>query len=329
MNKVIRWGIMGTGTIANNFVQGLSVLEDAELYAVASRSIEKAKEFGEKYSATKVYGSYEELVKDEIVDIIYIATPNTAHKNNIMLCLNNEKPVLCEKPFTINAKEAEEVIKVAKEKNLFLMEAMWSRYFPVMKQVNSWLEQGVIGDLRMLTADFGFRREGPSEERKVSPGRGGGALLDVGVYPISFASKIFGRFPSQITGITSLYETGVDQQSSMLLGYDKGEMAVLSCAINTPTPKEARIIGNKGSIYIPDFSRATKATLNVIGEEPVTVEIPLEGNGYNYEAAAAMDSLRKSETENKIMPHAESLSIIRIMDELRSQWGIKYPTEIG
>jgi predicted dehydrogenase len=138
---------------------------------------------------------------------------------------------------------------------------------------------------------------------------------------------VFKKFPEQITGITSFYNTGVDQQSSMLLGYDKGEMAVLSCAINTPTPKEARIIGNKGSIYIPDFSRATKASLSVIGEETVEVEIPLEGNGYNYEAAAVMDCLRRGETECGLMPLDETLSIIKIMDELRGQWGLKYPTE--
>jgi dihydrodiol dehydrogenase / D-xylose 1-dehydrogenase (NADP) len=327
MSKLIRWGIMGTGTIANSFVKGLSALEDAELYAVASRSKEKAEDFGKKYDVIKIYDSYEELVKDKDIDIIYIATPNTSHKDNILLCLNNGKSVLCEKPFTINAKEAEEVIRLAREKKLFLMEAMWSRFFPIMKKINEWLNDDVIGDLRMVTADFGFRREGPSEERKVSPNRGGGALLDVGVYPISFASMVFGKYPKEITGITSLYDTGVDQQSSMLLGYDKGEMAVLSCAINTPTPKEARIIGNKGSIYIPDFSRATKATLSIIGEEAIDIEVPLEGNGYNYEAAAAMDCLRKGKIESNIMPLDETLSIIKIMDELRRQWGLKYPKE--
>jgi predicted dehydrogenase len=308
-------------------VQGLTSLKDAELYAVASRSIEKAEEFGEKHGAVKCYGSYEALVKDKEVDVIYIATPNTSHKNDIVLCLNNEKSVLCEKPLTINAKEAEEVIKLAREKKLFLMEAMWTRFFPVMKQVRAWLEEGVIGDLRMLTADFGFRREGTAEDRKVSPLRGGGALLDVGIYPVAFSSWVFGKSPEKITGLTSLFETGVDQQSSMLLGYDKGEMAVLSCAINTPTPKEARIIGNKGSIYIPNFSRATKATLAVIGEEEVTVEIPLDGNGYNYEAAAVTDCLRRGETECGLMPLDESLSIMEVLDELRNQWGLKYPTE--
>jgi predicted dehydrogenase len=328
MSKLIKWAIMGTGTIANSFANGLKVLEDAQLYAVASRSKGKAEEFGMKYGAVKAYDSYEELVKDKEIDIVYIATPNTAHKDNILLCLNNGKSVLCEKPFTINAEEAEEVIKLAREKKLFLMEAMWSRYFPIIEQVNEWLKKDLIGELRMVTADFGFRREGPLEDRKVSPNRGGGALLDVGIYPISFASMVFGKVPTQITGITSLYDTGVDQQSSMLLGYDNGEMAVLSCAINTPTPKEARIIGNKGSIYIPDFSRATKATLSVIGEEPINIEVPLEGNGYNYEAAAAMECLRTGEIESDLMPLDESVSIMKVMDELRRQWGIIYPTEI-
>jgi predicted dehydrogenase len=318
---------VGTGTIANSFVKGLSALEDAQLYAVASRSKEKAEAFGKQYAATKVYDSYEQLAGDKEVDIVYIATPNTSHKDNILLCLNNGKHVLCEKPFTINAEGAEEVIRLAREKKLFLMEAMWSRFFPIMNTVNSWLQKGLIGDIRVVTADFGFRREGPAEDRKVSPDRGGGALLDVGVYPISFASMVLGSFPKQITGVTSFYETGVDQQSAMLLSYDKGEMAVLSCAINTPTPKEARIIGNKGSIYIPDFSRATNATLSVIGEEAITIEIPLEGNGYNYEAAAVMDCLRKGKLESELMPIDETIAIIKIMDELRKQWGLRYPGE--
>lgn len=327
MNKKIKWGIMGTGTIANNFVIGLSALPEAEIYAVASRSKEKAEEFGNKYGAFKMYGTYEELVQDSEIDVIYIATPNTAHKDNAMLCLNNGKAVLCEKPFTINAKEAEEVIKLAREKRLFIMEGMWSRFFPVMNTVRRWLQEEVIGELRMVTADFGFRREGPMEERKVGLHRGGGALLDVGIYPISFASMIFGSSPKEITGLTSIIDTGVDEQSSMLLGYEGGKMALLSCAINTPTPKEARIIGNKGSIYLPNFSRATKAVLEVIDKEPVTVEIPLEGNGYNYQAKAVMDCLKEGKLESELMPLNESIAIIKIMDELRRQWDIKFPTE--
>jgi dihydrodiol dehydrogenase / D-xylose 1-dehydrogenase (NADP) len=327
MKKRTKWAIMGTGTIANNFAKGLSVLPEAELYAVASRSKDKAEEFGNIYGASKMYGSYEELVQDKDVDVVYIATPNTAHKDNAILCINNGKAVLCEKPFTINAKEAEEVIKLAREKKIFIMEGMWSRFFPVMETLRKWMEGEVIGELRMVTADFGFRREGAMEERKVSPQRGGGALLDVGVYPIAFASMIFGSAPKEIAGLTSIIDTGVDEQSSMLLGYEGGKMALLSCAINTPTPKEARIIGNKGSIHIPNFSRATTATLEVIGEEPVTVEIPLEGNGYNYEAAAVMQCLNEGKLESELMPLDETLAIMKIMDELRGQYGIKFPTE--
>lgn len=327
MRKKIKWGIMGTGTIANSFVKGLSSLPEAELYAVASRSREKAEEFGNKYGAARMYGSYEELVQDSEVDVIYIATPNTAHKENTILCINHGKAVLCEKPFTINAKEAEEVIKLAREKKVFVMEGMWSRFFPVMKTVRKWLEEEAIGELRMMTADFGFRREGPMEDRKIGLHRGGGALLDVGIYPISFASMIFGSEPKDITGLASIIETGVDEQSTMLLGYKGGKMAMLSCAINTPTPKEGRIIGNKGSIYIPNFSRATTATLAVIDKEPVTVEIPLEGNGYNYQAEAVMECLYEGKLESELMPLDESLAIMKIMDELRRQYGIKFPTE--
>jgi len=328
MKKAIKWGILGTGTIANNFAMGLSILEDAELYAVASRSKEKVEEFGKKYNATKMYSSYEELVQDEEIDVVYIATPNTAHKENVILCLENGRAVLCEKPLTINAVEAEEIIKTARERELFLMEGMWSRFFPVMKTIRIWLEEELIGDIRMVTADFGFRREGPLEDRKANPNRGGGALLDVGVYPLAFASMVFRKSPEQITGITSLCDTGVDQQSSMLLGYDGGAMASLFCAINTPTSQGARIIGNKGYIDIPGFSRTTEATLAVIGEEPVKIEVPLEGNGFNYEAAAVGECLREGKIESNLMPLNESLSIVKTMDELRKQWGLKFPTEL-
>lgn len=326
--KKIKWAIMGTGTIANNFAKGLTFLKNAELYAVASRSIEKAVKFGEEYGFTKYYGSYEEMLKDKEVDVVYIATPNSAHKENIIMCLNNEKAVLCEKPFTLNAKETEEVIKLAREKKLFLMEAMWTRFFPIMKKVNEWINEDAIGQIRMISADFGFRREGKPEERKVSLQRGAGALMDVGIYPVSFASWIYKEAPSIITSITSLLETGVDEQSAVTLRYEGGRMALLSCAINTPLPNEARIIGNKGTIQIPDFIKSTSATLSVIGKKPITINIPLEGNGYNYEAAAVMKCLEKNEIECKVIPLNDSLSIMKIMDEVRKQIGIAFPSEI-
>lgn len=325
--KKIRWAIMGTGTIAKSFAKGLSFLDDAELYAVASRSMETAVSFGQDYSAKKYYGKYEDMVKDAEVDVVYIATPNSSHKDNILLCLNNGKAVLCEKPFTLNAKETEEVIRLAREKNLFLMEGMWTRFFPIMHKVREWIDEGKIGPIRMVTADFGFRREGDPEERKIGLHRAGGALMDVGIYPISFASWVLGRSVVDIKGVASLYETGVDELSAMTFKYDGGQMAVLSCSINTPTLKEARIIGNKGVIIIPDFARATSATLSVIGHEPITVTFPLEGNGYNYEAAAVMACLREGKVESDAIPLDETLSIIKSMDELRCQWGMVFPSE--
>lgn len=326
--RKIKWAIMGTGTIANNFAKGLTFLDNAELYAVASRSIENASKFGEQYGFAKCYGSYEEMLKDKEVDVVYIATPNSAHKENIIMCLNNGKAVLCEKPFTLNAKETEEVIKLAREKKLFLMEAMWTRFFPIMKKVHEWINEGAIGPIRMISADFGFRREGNPEERKVSLQRGAGALMDVGIYPISFSTWIYKKDPSNINAITSLLETGVDEQSAMTLGYEGGQMALLSCAINTPLQNEARIIGNKGTIIIPDFIKSTSATLSVIGKEPITVNIPLEGNGYNYEAAAVMECLEKGELECNAISLNDSLSIMKTMDEVRKQIEITFPSEL-
>jgi dihydrodiol dehydrogenase / D-xylose 1-dehydrogenase (NADP) len=207
------------------------------------------------------------------------------------------------------------------------MEAMWTRFLPIIEKVRDWVNKGAIGEINIVMADFGFKKVGAHAEKKFSFNLGRGALLDVGVYPISFSSMIYGTYPRSITGITCLNETKIDEQSAMLLGFEKGQMAILSCAINTLTPQEARINGTKGSIYIPDFYRATKAVLSIEGTEPITFEMPFKGNGYEYEAAAVMNCLKEGRLESNIMPLEESLSIMRIMDKLKNDWGIKYPSE--
>lgn len=327
MKNAIKWGILGPGAIAHKFAQGLKVLPDAELIAVGSRSKEKADQFANQYDIPHRYGSYEGLAKDDDVDVIYVATPHPFHKENSLLCLNHDKAVLCEKPFTINAKEAEEVINCARSRKIFLMEAMWTRFIPVMVKVREWLSSGAIGEIRMLTADFGFRTGWNPESRLLNPGLGGGALMDVGVYTLALASMVFAGPPNRITGMAHIGETGVDEQSSMILGYEKGQLAFLSCAVRTNTPQEARIIGTEGSIHIPGFWHAASATLYVSGKEAEHVEIPFEGTGYNYEAAEVMKCLRQGKLESSIMPLDETLSIMKTADELRTQWGLRYPME--
>jgi predicted dehydrogenase len=266
-------------------------------------------------------------VNDPDVDVVYVATPHPFHREHSILFLKAGKAVLCEKPLAINAQEVEEIIRCARETKKFLMEAMWTRFIPVMAKVREWLAEGAIGEARMLTADFGFRSGWDPEGRLLNPKLAGGALLDVGVYTVAMASMVFGRQPSRIASMAHIGETGIDEQSAMLLGYDAGQLAILSCAVRTNTPQEARIIGTEGAIHIPDFWHATSATLNVSGKDTAQIEIPFDGNGYNYEAAEVMCCLRAGKLESDIMPLDESLDIMATMDKIRAQCGLRYPME--
>ena len=327
MPKITHWGILGAGSIARQFATGLQVLPQAELTAIGSRSPEKADQFGDQFGIPHRHGSYQDLVGDPEVDVIYVATPHPMHKENSLLCLEAGKAVLCEKPFTLNAGEARQVIECARRKKLFLMEAMWTRFLPLMVQVREWLAEEVIGEARMLTADFGFRAKMDPEGRLFKPALGGGSLLDIGVYTVALAYMVFGRPPAKITGLAHLGATGVDEQAAFILGFDRGELALLSSAARTNTPQEARIDGTRGRLRLETFWRGTRATLSVEGQEPQTVEMPLAGNGYNYEAAEVMRCLEEGQLESETMPLEETLSIQETLDEIRRQWGLKYPTE--
>ena len=327
MERTIRWGILGPGNIARKFAIGLSALPDAELTAVGSRSVEKAAEFARDFNIPNKHSSYVDLANDPDVDVVYVATPHPFHREHSILCLKAGKAVLCEKPLAINAQEGEEIIRCARETKKFLMEAMWTRFLPVMARVREWLAEGAIGEVRMLTADFGFRSGWDPEGRLLNPKLAGGALLDVGVYTVAMASMVFGQQPSRIASMAHIGETGVDEQSAMLLGYDTGQLAILSCAVRTNTTQESRIIGTEGAIHIPDFWHATSATLSVSGKDTVQIEIPFDGNGYNYEAAEVMRCLRAGKLESDIMPLDESLSIMETMDKIRVQCGLRYPME--
>lgn len=327
MEKIIRWGILGPGNIANAFARGLGVLPDAKLIAVGSRSIKRAKEFADKYNIPHRHGSYDDLANDPDVDVVYVATPHPFHKEHSILCLNAGKAVLCEKPLAINAGDVKEIIECARKTKKFLMEAIWTRFLPVIVKVRKWLSAGAIGEVRMLTADFGFRADWDVKGRLLNPELAGGGLLDVGVYTIAMAYMVFDRPPSKVTSIAHIGETGVDEQAAMLLGYDKGQLAILSCAVRTNIPQDAKILGTDGHILIPDFWHTTSAVLHVQGKKPEQIEIPFEGTGYNYEAAEVMRCLRAGKPESDIMPLDESLAIMKTTDQIRAQWGLKYPVE--
>ncbi len=322
----IRWGILGTGNIAHQFATGLQSVPDAELAAVGSRSQASADKFGDEFKAATRHASYEDLAANPNVDVVYVSTPHPFHRENALLCLQHGKAVLVEKPFAINAHEAEEVVTIARQKGLFVMEAMWSRFFPLMVKVRELLAANAIGEPRLLQADFGFRAGVNPESRLFNPALGGGALLDVGVYPISLAFMIFGT-PSSITGLAHLGETGVDEDAGILFQYAKGELAVLSTAIRTNTPQDATLIGTDGQIKIHSpwwKPSAMTVTANGKSEE---ISLPFDGNGMNYEAQEVGNCLRAGKTESATMPLDETLSIMRSMDALRAQWGLKYPME--
>ena len=325
-SETVHWGILGPGNIAKQFATGLQAVSGAKLLAVGSRTQEKADAFADLYGAPKRHSSYEALAADPEVDVIYIATPHPGHKEAALLCIEHGKAVICEKPFTINAKEAEEIITAARAKGVFVMEAMWSRFFPAMAHVRKLLSDGAIGEVRMLQADFGFRTDVNPSGRLFDLALGGGGLLDVGVYPISLASMIFGT-ASQVTGLAHMGETGVDEQAAIVLGYPGGALASLTTGIRINTPHEAFILGTDGHIKLhgPWWKPAT-LTVNSGGKSE-EVTIPFNSVGMNYEADEVNQCLRAGKTESALMPLDETLAIMKTMDTLRAQWGLKYPME--
>ena len=327
MTDRIHWGILGTGKIAREFAASLRRLQDAELLAVGSRSGNSADRFAGEFNIPRRFSSYEALVADPDVRVIYVATPHSCHADNTRLALTSGKAVLCEKPFTINAAEAHAVIGLARERKLFLMEAMWTRCFPLMAKLRELLANGAIGEPRLLSADFGFRAEYAEERRLFGLEYGGGALLDVGVYPVSLASLLFGP-PTKITGVANIGPTGVDEEATMTLTHAGGRLAMLHTAIRIETAQEAIISGTRGRIRIHSpWWRPRVMTLSREGQPDERIEFPLTGSGYEYEAVEVMRCLRAGALESPLMPLDESLSIMRTLDSLRASWGLRYPSE--
>jgi len=259
--------------------------------------------------------------------VIYVATPHPMHLENTKLCLNAGKPVLCEKPFTLNEQHTQELVDLAREKKIFLMEAMWTRFLPAVVQARDWIAEGKIGDIRTVRANFYVDIGATPESRWLNLELGGGALLDLGVYPVAFVSMILGT-PKEIKSFAHLGETGADEQVVMIFDYGNNQHAILSTCLNLTAPIDVYIIGEKGFIRIhEDFFKTEGATLHVTGEEPIEKLFPHQQNGYEYEAMAVMEYLRAGKLESDIMPLDESLEIMRMMDTMRADWGLKYPGE--
>ena len=329
MSEKIKWGILSTGHISGKFAEALKIVPEAEISAVASRNAGTAKKFAEKYGILKAYGSYSALADDPEIDVVYIGTPHSFHLENSVMCMRAGKSVLCEKALTINAREAEEMIRVAKEENVFLMEAMITRHVPLIKKIQNWIKCKKIGEVRMVKASRCARGEFKPSDRHLNPKLGGGSLLDVGVYGISFASMIFERPPESVFGFGYIGEYGSDEQGAALLKYDKGEIANLSFALSTETVNEAYIFGTEGYIKIDEiFAVPKKATLVINKKEVEVIKEPTIESGLTYEAEEVMRCLKKGLKESPCMPLNESLLIMQIMDKIRAPWKLTYPNDI-
>ncbi|MBI1297412.1 gfo/Idh/MocA family oxidoreductase [bacterium] len=323
----VRWGILGTGNIANQFAKGLAALEDAELVAIGSRRAESAHRFADTYNVPNRHNSYEALAADPNVEIVYVATPHVYHAENSLLCLEAGKGVLCEKPFTLNTAQARKVIDFARQRQLFLMEAVWARFLPHLDEAMRLVADGAIGDVTMLQANFGFRTSVDPASRLFDPALGGGALLDVGIYPVYLAHLLLGK-PQEVRSLAHLGTTGVDEQAAFLFGYEGGAVAVLSTAIRADLPHTAVIAGTAGRIVLNERWWAPSSfTLQRDGHAEETITPEIVGNGYNYEAAEAGRCLRAGLLESEKLPHQLTLDVMLSMDALRAEWGLKYPGE--
>lgn len=327
--RTIKWGIIGAGNISSTFAAALKQMEYTDLAAIASRNLNKAKEFAGKFSIDKAYGSYEELVKDPDIDVIYIGTPHTEHMSNAELCIKNGKAVLCEKPFTINGKETKYLMDLAKKYNVFLMEAMWTKFLPVTKKVKEWLADGKIGKVKKLQVGFGFTVPYDESSRLYNYDLAGGALLDAGVYPISYAVHLMEKLPVQVSSAGVFLETGIDEQNCVLFKFDNDVLAMISSGINAEVGKDAIIIGDKGRIIVPNFWTADKAS--IYDKEGNEIESYTEEgriNGYDFQAYEVNECIRNGQLESTINPLKDTLDVMLIMDGIRAEWGLKYQQEI-
>jgi predicted dehydrogenase len=329
MFKKIRWGIIGTGSIARKFAIGLGALnEDCALMAVASRTQVSADQFGEEFNVPHRHVGAERMAADHDVDVVYIASPHPMHMTHTLGCLAGRKAVLCEKPFAMNASEATRMVECAQSSGVFLMEAMWTHCFPAMAKIRELVASGSIGEVRLMQSNFCFRSGWNPDGRLFNPALGGGALLDVGVYDLALAQMVYRRRPNRISSMAHLGETGIDEQSAMILGYDNGAMAVLTCAIRTNTIHEAAIYGTEGFIRIPHMFWQPDRLIVKRGAGPEEeLNFSRLGNGYSFEAAEVARCLRNGELESGIVPLSSSMDIMKTMDEIRKQWNLVYPME--
>jgi len=324
-----RWGILACGKIAEKFADDLVAhVPDAVVYAVTSRDFMKAHIFGQKYQATKIFNSYQDLVDCPEVDVIYIASPHALHYEHTLLCLEAGKAVLCEKAFAINTTMVKEMIAKSKEKNLFLMEAIWTRFHPAIVQTLEIIKSGQIGDIVHIVADFGFKAVYDENARLFNPALTGGALYDIGIYPLFISKLILGN-PKQIKAVSTFAPTGVDMNTSLSLSYENGATASLFSTLNAQTDSTCTIYGSKGKIFLHGRFHETKGlTLEIEEQEPLFLETERLGHGYSYEAQEVQHCLKLGKIESDKLPLQFSLELMELLCEIRQQIGLVYPQEV-
>lgn len=328
-------GILGAGGIASMMAVTLGGLlkegitqdgESVELYAVAARDAERAEKFAEKYAFQKSFGSYQDMLSDEELELVYVATPHSHHYEHVKLCLDYGKNVLCEKAFTVNAAQAEEIIKLAEDKGLLLTEAIWTRYMPMRKTLDDVVASGIIGKITSMSANLGYVIDG--NQRLVDPALAGGALLDLTVYPINMALMVFGDDIKKIDAMCVMTPTGVDGQDTVIFTYHDGTMVTMYTTIHAQTDRRGIINGSKGFIQVKNINNYEAIKVFDLNRKLVKkYEAPKQVTGYEYEVLAAMRAIRAGKLECEEMPHSETIKVMKIMDQIRQGYGIKYPFE--
>ncbi|WP_438423311.1 Gfo/Idh/MocA family protein [Aquimarina macrocephali] len=323
LKRSIKWGIIGCGKIAHKFANDLKSVPNAILYAVASRDLKKAQDFGKEHQASTCYDNYEALSIDPNIDVIYIATPHVFHYENALMCLTNKKAVLCEKPFAMNTAQVEEMIAAAKKNNVFLMEALWTYFLPHYTYVLDVVKSNALGEVKTLKADFGFTTPFDPEGRVFNKKLGGGSLLDVGIYPLFAALSILG-YPEEVNAQATIGKTGVDEDCSIQLRYKNGATASLFSAVTKETDTTATLEFEKGSIIINSrFHEPSSITILKEGKSE-RIEFKVATNGYNYEAIHVQEMLLQNRKESTIMSFEKSIQLINLLDTVREKIDLHY-----
>ena len=327
MKTLFKWGIIGPGRIAKKFSDAVWKIPGVSIYAVASRSSSVPEQLKQTFHAEKYYSSYEELAADTEVDAIYIATPHRFHYENTRLCLEAEKAVLCEKPLTVNAKQADELFRLSQLKQIFLMEGLWTRFLPIYKQVRRWLDTGEIGNIRNAESTFGYIAPRKAQDRLLNLQLAGGSLLDIGVYDIALMQWIFRKPPQTITAVGQIGETGIDETVSTIMSYKNGVFAQFTCSFQAQMLNQFVITGTNGIIIVhPNFWEASQASLIKNGKTR-TVKRRFKINGFEYEIEAAMHAIQEGAIDCPQMTQTDTLTNMRTLDTIRQQIGLRYPFE--